>query len=94
MSRRMRDLAAITLALVLGGFATLFLSSCGGSGSETIRGSTSSFHAQYEQRAVPAAQHFLDRYVLPDGRVERIDQGGDTVGEGQAYGMLLAAGIG
>ena len=26
-----------------------------------------------------------------DGRVQRLDQGGDTVGEGQAYGMLLAA---
>jgi endo-1,4-beta-D-glucanase Y len=41
-----------------------------------------------------AAEHFLDVYVRPDGRVVRIDQGGDTVSEGQAYGMLLAAGIG
>jgi endo-1,4-beta-D-glucanase Y len=36
----------------------------------------------------------LNRYVDRDGRVVRRDQGGDTVGEGQAYGMLLAAGIG
>ena len=32
--------------------------------------------------------------MKPDGRVERTDQGGDTVGEGQAYGMLAAAAIG
>jgi endoglucanase len=41
-----------------------------------------------------AAEHFLATYVRPDGRVARTDQGGDTVSEGQAYGMLLAAGIG
>ena len=34
---------------------------------------------------------FLDRYVEDDGRVVRHDQGGDTVSEGQAYAMLLAA---
>jgi endoglucanase len=33
---------------------------------------------------------FLGAYVLPDGRVYRPDQGGDTVSEGQAYGLLLA----
>ena len=33
---------------------------------------------------------FLDTYVQADGRVSRIDQGGDTVSEGQAYGLLLA----
>ncbi|MEK6345656.1 MAG: glycosyl hydrolase family 8 [Curtobacterium sp.] len=32
---------------------------------------------------------FLDRYV-EDGRVVRKDQGGDTVSEGQAYGLLIA----
>lgn len=36
------------------------------------------------------AEAFLDRYVDPDGRVVRLDQGRDTVSEGQAYGMLLA----
>jgi endoglucanase len=41
-----------------------------------------------------AAKRFLDRYVQPDGRVSRIDEGGDTVGEGQAYGMLIAAASG
>lgn len=33
---------------------------------------------------------FLRTYVMPDGRISRPDQGGDTVSEGQAYGMLLA----
>jgi endoglucanase len=37
---------------------------------------------------------FLDRYMDKDGRVVRHDQGGDTVSEGQAYAMLLAAAIG
>jgi endoglucanase len=37
-----------------------------------------------------AAAAFLSRYARSDGRVIRIDQGGDTVSEGQAYGMLLA----
>lgn len=39
---------------------------------------------------VPLAVAFLSRYAAPDGRVVRFDQGGDTVSEGQAYGMLLA----
>jgi endoglucanase len=37
---------------------------------------------------------FLDRYVQDDGRVVRHDQGGDTVSEGQAYGLLLAVAAG
>lgn len=37
-----------------------------------------------------SATQFLDTYVRPDGRVTRPDQGGDTVSEGQAYGLLLA----
>jgi endo-1,4-beta-D-glucanase Y len=36
------------------------------------------------------ATRFLATYMRPDGRVTRLDQGGDTVSEGQAYGMLLA----
>jgi endoglucanase len=39
------------------------------------------------------ANHFLSRYVTSDGRVLRLDQGGDIVSEGQAYGMLLAASV-
>lgn len=44
-----------------------------------------------EASAAAAADTFLARYVEPDGRVSRHDQGGDTVSEGQAYAMLLAA---
>ncbi|MGI4896754.1 MAG: glycosyl hydrolase family 8, partial [Janthinobacterium lividum] len=40
--------------------------------------------------AVGAARQFLADYVDPDGRVVRRDQGGDTVSEGQAYGLMLA----
>jgi endo-1,4-beta-D-glucanase Y len=40
------------------------------------------------------AAAFLARFVEPDGRVVRRDQGGDTVSEGQAYAMKLAVAIG
>lgn len=39
--------------------------------------------------AIGSADAFLDEYV-DEGRVVRTDQGGDTVSEGQAYGLLLA----
>lgn len=43
----------------------------------------------------PAAVNaFLKGYMNPDGRVVRRDQGGDTVSEGQAYAMLMAAATG
>ena len=41
--------------------------------------------------ATTAIHSFFDRYVDPDGRVVRHDQGGDTVSEGQSYALLLAA---
>jgi endo-1,4-beta-D-glucanase Y len=44
--------------------------------------------------ATVAAQAFLDTYVEADGRVVRRDEGGDTVSEGQAYALLIAAAIG
>jgi endoglucanase len=37
-----------------------------------------------------AVSRFLASYVKPNGRVYRPDQNGDTVSEGQAYGLLLA----
>ncbi|HWE71482.1 MAG TPA: glycosyl hydrolase family 8 [Acidimicrobiales bacterium] len=40
------------------------------------------------------ASGFLHRYLGPDGRVVRTDQGGDTVSEGQAYALLLSAATG
>lgn len=46
--------------------------------------------ASLNQQAYRSVNTFLDNYVTPNGRVVRRDQGGDTVSEGQAYGMLLA----
>ncbi|WP_167760462.1 glycosyl hydrolase family 8 [Blastococcus sp. CT_GayMR16] len=40
-----------------------------------------------------AAEAFLASYVDDSGRVVRLDQGGDTVSEGQAYAMLAAAAV-
>jgi len=47
-----------------------------------------------ELTARQAGEAFLQDYVDPDGRVVRHDQGGDTVSEGQAYAMLVAAALG
>jgi len=44
----------------------------------------------YAGPAQQAVGRFLDTYVRPTGRVYRPDQHGDTVSEGQAYGLLLA----
>jgi cellulose synthase (UDP-forming) len=41
-----------------------------------------------------AGLRFLSRYERPDGQVVRLDQGGDTVSEGQAYAMLVSVAIG
>jgi endo-1,4-beta-D-glucanase Y len=92
VSRSVRDVVVIVAAVALGGLALCFLAGCGGSSSTTS--ATVQVQAQPQDQAVAAARLFLDRYVTPDGRVSRLDQGGDTVGEGQAYGMLLAAAIG
>jgi endoglucanase len=48
---------------------------------------------QTDATFMPAAT-FLRTYVKPDGRVNRPDQGNDTVSEGQAYGLLLAETMG
>lgn len=83
-------LACVALYFVTGGRA--------GSGSSSSSASpTATATAPGEATAgAPevAAKHFLDTYVKSNGRVSRTDQGNDTVGEGQAYGMLLAAAIG
>ena len=96
MSRPARDLAVVAVAVALGGGTVALLAGCSGSGAGSPGAATqsSTAAARPHDRAVAAAEHFLDRYVMPDGRVVRVDQGGDTVGEGQAYGMLLAAAIG
>jgi endoglucanase len=48
--------------------------------------------AERYPEAVAAVRHFLDTYVLEDGRVTRVE--GDTVSEGQAYGLLLTVAVG
>lgn len=45
-------------------------------------------------RTEQAVEHFFDGYMQPDGRIVRSDQGDDTVSEGQAYAMLMAAAVG
>jgi len=85
----MRDLVVVVLALALGGIALGFVFGCGGGGS-----SDDSSGSGQTKGPEAAGRRFLDRYVTSDGRVQRIDQGGDTVGEGQAYGMLIAAALG
>jgi endoglucanase len=82
----------VVVALALTGIALFALSGCGGGTSTQPAGTQGSQPVAAGPQA--AARSFLDRYVTSDGRVQRIDQGGDTVGEGQAYGMLLAAAIG
>lgn len=42
----------------------------------------------------PAARSFLGTYVAEDGRVVRPEDGDDTVSEGQAYALLVAAAVG
>ena len=41
---------------------------------------------------VQLGEQFLDDWVQ-NGRVVRLDQGGDTVSEGQSYGMLISLGV-
>ena len=94
MSRRARE--AVVVAVALGGIALCFATGCGGASSSgtTPAQPTQASGSTAQDRAVAAARFFLERYVTADGRVTRLDQGGDTVGEGQAYGMLLAAAVG
>jgi endoglucanase len=76
MSIQLRRLALwLMLAAALAGCTTVG-SQAGATGSDSA--------------AEPSVTAFLAQYVLPDGRVTRPDQGGDTVSEGQAYGLLLA----
>ena len=83
-------LACVALYFVTGGRA--------GSGSPSSSASPTATATTPGETAAGApelaAKHFLDTYVKSNGRVARTDQDNDTVGEGQAYGMLLAAAIG
>jgi len=75
--RRSWPAGAVTVTLLVGAFFIF-----AGVGPDGALGNKAA--------AVRAAREFLRRYVEPDGRVVRRDQGGDSVSEGQAYGLLLA----
>lgn len=84
------------LIIVLSCGLGLLAAACGG-GSSARHSSTAPAdptHGTPTQLAIAAARSFLNTYMLSDGRIQRTDQGGDTVSEGQAYGMLAAAAIG
>jgi endo-1,4-beta-D-glucanase Y len=83
------SVAPITVAMAL---VVWFVAACGSSTSTTSF--IKRFSAKPEDKAVVASRRFLSKYVTKDGRVLRLDQGSDIVGEGQAYGMLMAAAIG
>jgi endo-1,4-beta-D-glucanase Y len=78
--RRGPAVTRLAAALACAGLVTA-VTACGGGAGPT---------AQHQ----PAAARFLSAYAQPDGRVVRRDQGGDTVSEGQAYGLLLAEATG
>lgn len=80
-------LVARLVAVLAAGALAASCSGSSGTGSSTA-GSVPTGSDQ--QRAVTDARTFLHEYVDPTGRVVRRDQGGDTVSEGQGYGLLLA----
>jgi endo-1,4-beta-D-glucanase Y len=82
-------LTAIVLACAL----SLVAASCG-SGDPRPASSPTRSGRSPDKQATDAAYAFLNRYTAAGGRIQRTDQGGDTVGEGQAYGMLAAAAVG
>ena len=89
MRRRLPVIGALVAVLVVAVVAFAVLRSDGGEvGSEE-----GDPVATANERALAASKDFLERYVDPDGRVVRRDQGDDTVSEGQAYAMLVAVAI-
>jgi endoglucanase len=78
--------AVLAVAIVVGLGAAFVLTRPDRDGDEPRAAPTSA--------SAPEAERFLSTYVEADGRVVRRDQGGDTVSEGQAYALLLAASLG
>ena len=74
---------AIRFALLVGVFAVATVAVLGFSPGDV----------EVDGRAYDAGRRFLQTYVARDGRVVRRDPGGDTVSEGQAYGMLIAVAL-
>ena len=94
MRRTVHQLVLVVAAIAVVGVAMGFLSGCGSSSSSSATTTGGGAAPNPQARAIAASKRFLKLYVNSDGRVVRRDQGGDTVGEGQAYGMLMAAAIG
>jgi endoglucanase len=89
------------LAVVLGCLLALCVAACGSSHTQTTTVRTgrptspgAPSNASPTELATNAAYSFLNAYTTDGGRIQRTDQGGDTVGEGQAYGMLAAVAVG
>ncbi len=80
--------AAVAVAVLLG----LFVTGTGFHGGGAAAPSPSPSPSASRTPTGLTATQFFHRYVTRDGRVVRRDQGGDTVSEGQAYGMLIAVG--
>ena len=83
-------------ALLVCALVSLLGVACGSSGGSRSTPSASAASARQgpDALATKAATAFLNAYMVDGGRIQRTDQGGDTVGEGQAYGMLVAAAVG
>lgn len=86
MSRRLTAGCCVLAALAA-------LAGCGAAPESVAGDSPQATHA-LRAAAREATQRFFSRYVDGDGRVVRRDQGADTVSEGQAYALLLAAATG
>ena len=95
-------LAAVVVAAlaVTAGIALLVVGAPGGAPDRTAGGPAESSDpgtgdsTPDARTATQIGEDFLDEWVDDDGRVVRRDQGDDTVSEGQAYGMLVAAAVG
>ncbi len=86
---------AVALGIgVSGGPATPTIHRPAGSPQRPAAGNRVATPGWAADQALSAALYFLDHFELPNGRVARWDQGGDTVSEGEAYAMLLSVASG
>lgn len=97
MMRRTAVAVAVVASVALTGSIAWVATGAGSpAGPETVPRTDPGVATSEETRqavgAAELAKSFLDDWV-DDGRVVRRDQGGDTVSEGQAYGMLAAVAL-
>ncbi|WP_285040879.1 glycosyl hydrolase family 8 [Plantibacter sp. LMC-P-059a] len=87
--------AAVAATAVIASLATGFPANQGPPAASpgTVEAGSGPQPTATDRSATQAAEAFLADWV-DDGRVVRRDQGDDTVSEGQAYGLLIAAGVG